>query len=137
MIFVDTNVLIDVMEAESAWTAWSQSTIASMSTSRELVVNHIVLAELSGHFAQEAHVETLLRTMGVDVAAMTIEAALRSGRAFRDYRRKGGERPSILADFLIAGHASALGATLMTRDKRRIASYFPELTLITPETDHG
>ena len=43
----------------------------------------------------------------------------------------------MIADFLIAGHAVVLNAALVTRDKRRIASYFPELTLITPESDNG
>jgi len=42
----------------------------------------------------------------------------------------------MLADVLIAGRVVALCTSLMTRD-RRLSFYFPDLTLITPETDHG
>lgn len=137
MIVIDSNVLIDVLEAEGAWTAWSRDALATERTSRKLIINHVILAELAGHFPAEANVEELLTTMGMEMTALTSAAALRSGQAFREYRARGGERTSTLADFLIAGHASAIGARLLTRDERKIASYFPELTLITPETDHG
>ena len=37
----------------------------------------------------------------------------------------------------LGAHAAALGAKPITRDKRCFRTYFPELALITPETDHG
>lgn len=49
--------------------------------------------------------------------------------------KRGGRREKLLADFLIGGQASSMGAELMTRDPRMYRSYFPELPLITPETD--
>jgi predicted nucleic acid-binding protein len=63
----------------------------------------------------------------------SLDAAWRGGQAYREYRKRGGDRPPLLPDFLIGGHAQALGATLLTRDPRRFRSYFPDLNLITPE----
>lgn len=77
--------------------------------------------------------EEALVAADVSLVEMDVAAALRAAAAFREYRRRGGSRRTILPDFLIAGHAVALGATFVTRD-RRLGSYFPDLTLITPET---
>ena len=136
MILVDTNVLIDVLLA-GEWTEWSDRALASARIDDELAVNHVVVAELAGRFADEAAVLDAMERFAVTILPFSTRAALRSGQAFREYRRRGGTRETILADFLVAGHAAALGAKLLTRDKRKIASYFPELTLITPETDNG
>ncbi len=68
---------------------------------------------------------------------MTDEAAFLAGLAFRRYKAGRGEAKMILADFLIGAHAVTLDATLLTRDRRFYVKYFPDLPLITPETDHG
>ncbi|HEX8302550.1 type II toxin-antitoxin system VapC family toxin [Sphingomonas sp.] len=133
---VDTNVMLDILLAEGEWADWSRQALAQARIENELAVNHIVIAELAGHFADEAAVDDALRRFALIILPFTTDAALRSGRAFREYRRRGGGRDTVLADFLIAGHAAAADAALMTRDKK-IASYFPELTLIAPETDNG
>jgi len=137
MIFVDTNVMIDILEADGEWGEWSRAAFASARSTASPVVNHIVVAELASQMLHDQDVEAILKELGVAVVPFTIAASLQSGRAFHEYRRRGGTRPAILADFLIAGHAFASGATLLTRDKRKIASYFPDLLLITPETDNG
>ncbi|NBU28536.1 MAG: DNA-binding protein, partial [Caulobacteraceae bacterium] len=48
------------------------------------------------------------------------------------YRRRGGARESILADFLIGAHAAVAGYALLTRDPRRVRAAFPGVELITP-----
>ena len=77
--------------------------------------------------------------LGTGIVTLPLDerAAFRAGQAHAAYRRAGGERQAILADFLIAGHASVLDAALVTRDRQRFASYFPELRLIAPETHNG
>jgi predicted nucleic acid-binding protein len=38
-----------------------------------------------------------------------------------------------LPDFYIGAHAAIAGLTLLTRDPRRYASYFPRVRLISPD----
>ena len=55
-----------------------------------------------------------------------------AGKAHQTYRRRGGGRPGVLADFLIGGHAAVLGVPLLTRDAQRFRSYFPSVRLVLP-----
>ena len=93
-----------------------------------------MLAEVARQFASLAEQQNYFATLGVLVELLDEKAAFRAGQAHNAYRRAGGAREGILADFLIGAHAATLGATLLTRDRQRFAAYFPELTLITPET---
>lgn len=97
-----------------------------------LAINHVVLAELHGEPGRVDRVMSGLARLDVIIEPFTDVAAVRAGVAHADYRRNGG-RKSILADFLIGAHAAVLGFTLLTRDRGRFPSYFPELTIIAPE----
>ena len=55
-----------------------------------------------------------------------------AGEIFRRYRRAGGVRTGVLADFFIGAHAQVIGSPILTRDVRRYRTYFPEVELITP-----
>jgi predicted nucleic acid-binding protein len=46
------------------------------------------------------------------------------------YRRRGGTKTSPLPDFFIGAHAAALGISILTRDKGRYTTYFPQVRLI-------
>ena len=132
MIFVDSNVLIDVILGKDAHAAWSASRLAEAEP--PLVINEIVVAEVAPRFIDLAHLLDFMIKLGVEVMKLPLEAAFIAGQAHAAYRARGGTRHSIVADFLIAGHATTLDATLLTRDRRRFATYFPTLSLITPET---
>ncbi len=137
MIFLDTNILMDVLEdAGTPEAEWSRTTLAAHAGENRLVANLIVAAELAGQMEGAESLGDTLTATEVDLLDLDLATAHRAGAAFRDYRRRGGKRAAILPDFLIAAHAATAGAALMTRD-RRLGSYFPELTLITPDTDHG
>ena len=60
-------------------------------------------------------------------------AAFIAGRAFAEYRGRGGDRRSPLLDFFIGGHAALAGLRLLTRDAARYRTYFPLVELITPK----
>lgn len=134
MILLDTNIIADLLSSSgSAESDWSRRSYDLAERSDVLVCNHIVLAEVAAGSDLVDDLLDDLDRLHVDVLPLTSEAALAAGRAYGEYRRRGGKRERGLPDFLIAGHAEALGAVLMTRD-RRLARYFPDLTLITPET---
>lgn len=134
MIFVDTNVILDLLENDATpEAAWSRAAMAELSASEPLVANLIVAAELSAQVRSPERLAATLARADIDLVDLDLATAHRAGTAHREYRRRGGARRTILPDFLIASHAETMGAALLTRD-RGLASYFPDLTLITPET---
>ncbi|WCT72733.1 type II toxin-antitoxin system VapC family toxin [Sphingomonas naphthae] len=136
MVFLDTNILIDLFDPGSAWHLWSTENVHRAEGPRG--INPVVLAELSPRFEALATLTGLIGGLGITVHPIDDHSAFHAGHAHAAYRAAGGERQAILADFLIGAHAQTLGATLLTRDRRRFVRYFPDLTLITPsDTDNG
>jgi predicted nucleic acid-binding protein len=134
VIFVDTNIVIDLIEQpDTCEAAWSREAFRDASADT-VVSNLIVLAKFAGQVSAADMAEATFASLDIALVDLTVAAALRSAEAFREYRRRGGARTAMLADFLIAGHAVSLGASLLTRN-RRLASYFTDLTLITPEIE--
>jgi predicted nucleic acid-binding protein len=67
-----------------------------------------------------------------DRESLPYEAAFLAGKAFLQYRRSGGTRRSPLPDFYIGAHALTAGYQLLSRDRQRYQTYFPNLDLIAP-----
>ncbi len=137
MTFADTNVLLDLLGPPGKWQRWSRAQLGTARVESHLVTDTTVVAEMAPSFATLGLLLSFVEKLAVRLVAPSPAAAFRAGQAHRAYRRAGGGREAILADFLIGAHAATLGATLLTRDRQRFATYFPELTLITPETDNG
>ena len=134
MIVFDTNVIIDLLEVDAAWQQWS---IGKLESAEHPVVTMITLAETAGKFTDLATAQAGFWQLDIAILPLTDDAAFRAGQAFLRYRKAGGKREKILADFLIGAQASSLSAPLVTRDAAIYRTYFPELSLITPEDDHG
>lgn len=137
MIFLDSNAVIDLMNQPSpADRGWAACLFDRNADEVGLGANLIVVSEVAVGVRQPDVLVDDMGQLGIEILDLTPPVALRAAAAFREYRRRGGPRSTILPDFLIGAHAAVLGATLMTRDQR-LASYFPELTFLTPETEHG
>lgn len=132
MLLVDTNVLVDVLEDDPEWADWSIRQLRAQSKIHPLAINPVIYAELSLTFST---VEALDKTLaGLDLALMELPrpALFLAGKAFVRYRRQGGKKSNVLADFFIGAHAAVLKCPLLTRDARRYQTYFPSLALISP-----
>ncbi len=68
-----------------------------------------------------------------DREAVPDEAAFLAGKSFLAYRRRGGARRSPLPDFFIGADAAIAGYPLLTRDAARYRTYFPKLSLLSPD----
>lgn len=131
MILVDSNVLIDVLgKAATTWTPWSANAIAEATDREGIAINPIIYAEISAGYAKQDELDALITT--ITRLPLPYEAGFAAGKAFLEYRRRGGPRRSPLPDFYIGAHAALTGMTLLTRDRERYTSYFPRLTLIAP-----
>ncbi|MFC3570317.1 type II toxin-antitoxin system VapC family toxin [Paracoccus simplex] len=132
-VLVDSNILIDISTNDPHWADWSMRTLAGLGQGARLVINPLIYAELS---VAHSRVETLEALLPEDVfhrEALPWPAGFLAGKAYLAYRRRGGERRSPLPDFYIGAHAAIRGYRLLTRDSGRYQSYFPKLTVISPE----
>ncbi|HEX8452120.1 MAG TPA: type II toxin-antitoxin system VapC family toxin [Longimicrobium sp.] len=131
-VLVDSNVLLDFLNDDPAWSDWSTEALNRYEAESELVINPVIYAEVSVQFAQVAELDDLLPTSRFRRDPLPYEAAFLAGKSHLAYRRRGGERRSPLPDFYIGAHASVHQMRLLTRDTRRYRSYFPWLDIISP-----
>ncbi|MEY2669494.1 MAG: hypothetical protein RJA59_2132 [Pseudomonadota bacterium] len=132
-ILVDSNVLIDVAEADPVWGEWSRRALDRAGASESLVVNPIVYAEVSVAFERIEEVEAALPAATFKREAIPFEAAFLAGKAYLAYRRRGGASRSPLPDFFVGAHAMVAGHRLLTRDARIYRAAFPRLDIIAPD----
>ncbi len=132
MFLVDTNVLIDLANPHAEWRAWSAEALGEAMRAGPVSINPIIYAELSIAYDAIEVLDEALEDLGVVRSPLPYEAGFLAGRAFLDYRRAGGLRTSPLPDFYIGAHAAVETLDLITRDPRRIRTYFPSVKLVSP-----
>ena len=132
MPLVDTNVLLDVVTSDSQWADWSLRQLERWALHTRLVANPVIYAELSIGFQRIDEVEAFLEETGVKIEEISRRALFLAGKAFREYRARGGPKTGVLPDFFIGAHAVSEGISLLTHDVRRYRSYYPTITLIAP-----
>jgi predicted nucleic acid-binding protein len=129
---IDSNVLIDLFDEESESRSWSDAMVARCRNKGPIVVNPVILAEVSTGFESYEAVNEHLPEDWVQREPLPWEASFLAARAFLIYRHQGGDRRSPLPDFYIGAHAAVAGHTLLTRDPRRYRYYFPKLRILAP-----
>jgi predicted nucleic acid-binding protein len=132
MILVDTNVLLDVLEEDPRWAAWSQDRLDAAGATDTLAINPIIYSELSMAFARIEELEAVIGDAALTVEAIPREALFLAGKAFLRYRRSRGAKSSVLPDFYIGAHAAVMQWSILTRDVSRYQTYYPTVPLITP-----
>jgi hypothetical protein len=96
----------------------------------------VIYAEVSVRYPRIEELDDALRPEVFRRAVLPYPAAFLAGKAYTDYRRRGGARTSPLPDFLIGAHAAVAGYRLLTRDAARYRTYFPKVDLIAPRVRH-
>jgi hypothetical protein len=132
MVIVDTNIILDILDRDPNWSPWSSQQLRQLSAAHDLAINPIIYSEISIRFTTQATLDQAITEMGLLVLDIPREAAFVAGKAFVAYRRRGGTKGKIPADFFIGAHAAVLGCPLITRDPRSYSTYFSGLTLIAP-----
>jgi predicted nucleic acid-binding protein len=136
---VDTSVLLDVVQGDATWGAWSEAALARALDAGPVVVNPVIFAEASVSYARLEALDADLTALEVGREALPWTAAFLAGKAFLAYRRAAGTqaKTGVLPDFFIGAHAAVAGHALLTRDPRRVRTHFPTVSLIAPEADAG
>lgn len=129
---VDSNVLLDLFTADPTWSPWSRAHLAEAFDRGPVVINQIVYGEVANRFSTIEALDAVLTPDRFVRGNLPWAAAFLAAVSYRDYRRRGGQRASVLPDFCIGAHAAVLGLPLLTRDAARYRSYFPTVEVIAP-----
>lgn len=129
---VDSNVLIDILGADPTFGPRSLEAARRCSHDGVLIACEAVWAEVLAAFPQQTETEAALRRIPVEFSSLGQVGATRAGVAWRDYRRRGGPRDRIIADFLVGAHAMEEADRLLTRDRGFQRTAFAGLTIIDP-----
>lgn len=129
---VDSNVLIDVIEGGLDWSGRSKIALERVGAAGPVVINPVIYAEVSVRYEDTDELDLDLPLDLFQREQLPWPAAFLAGKAFAEYRRRGGQRRSPLPDFFIGAHAAVTGMQLLTRDDSRYRTYFPTVELIIP-----
>ena len=124
---IDTNVMIDLLTDDSVHGESSRQLLIDAYDEGGLVICEVVYAELAPQFDSQAALDAVLKQLGIRRIQGGFDVAYRAGA---EYRRSGGTRTRMIADFLIGAHASMHADRLLTRDRGFYRSSFADLDLL-------
>jgi predicted nucleic acid-binding protein len=129
---IDTNVLLDILVPNEEFCDASVLALEQSAADGSLVICDLVYAELCIHFNTQGECDRFLHGSEIRVEALNSEAHFLASRVWRAYRKQGGKRTKILADFLIGAHAHVQTSRLLSRDRGFYGKLFPKLSLVDP-----
>ena len=130
-IFVDTNVIIDIVTGDPSWADWSIA-ILEAHADKELSINPAIYSELCFGYNSIDEVDYLIRQFEFNYHEIPRDGLFRAAKAFKVYKARGGTKDFVLPHFFIGGHAESSSSRLITRDVNRYRTYFPTVTIIHP-----
>lgn len=126
---VDTNILLDIVGTNETTSRASRELLRIAYDRGPVIDCDIVYAELVPAFASRDALDAALRSIGATVSPINTDIAFIAGLRWGQYRRAGGPRTRLIADFVIGAHAVAIADAFLTRDRGFYATYFPELQI--------
>ena len=131
-VLVDSNVLLDVLTEDPSWYRRSASALSRIADRADLALNPIIYAEISVGFDSMEELEEAVPPNYFKRLSLPWDAAFLAGKCFVQYRRSTGAKRAPLPDFYIGAHAAVMGFELLTRDRSRYQTYFPDLCILSP-----
>lgn len=131
-LLIDSSVILDIFEDDPVWAEWSQSMLDHYSQLCRLYINPVIYAEISMGFKRIEELEKAVVECGFQILPLPKEALFLAGKAFMIYKKRKGNKTSLLPDFFIGAHAAVAKFELLTRDISRFSRYFPSVKIISP-----
>lgn len=130
--FVDTNVLIDILQPGSEHHDWSRNALNRAKQDGPVIVSDAVYSEFTVTMESVETANAALRGLDLSRCNYSDSVLFSAGKAYAAYRRNRGQKLNVLPDFFIGALADDEDAPLVTRDPGKVRTYFPDVRLITP-----
>ncbi len=131
-VLVDSNVLIDVSNANPEWGEWSSNALIQVAEHSDLIINPIIYAEVSVGFSTVEKLNAKIPPAAYIREPLPWEGGFLAGKCYLAYRRRGGSKTTPLPDFYIGAHAAVERLALLTRDDSIYRIYFPTIEILSP-----
>jgi predicted nucleic acid-binding protein len=132
--FLDTNVLINLLNPDAEKHHWCFEQVAKARESGPVIICDIVYCELSVGLDSKEATDQAISELALERLPSSDLSLFQAGRAYKKYKDEhGGPKLGVLPDFLIGAQANAENAPLVTSNKADFASYFPDMTIIHPD----
>ncbi|MBS3929130.1 MAG: PIN domain-containing protein [Sphingomonadales bacterium] len=131
--FVDTSVLFELLETDAKDHQWCRDHIAKAKALGPVFVSDAAYSELSYGMKSVAEVDEAISALALARCGYTDAALFRAAKAFRKYKEENkGPKEGVLPDFFIGALAETEKKPLITRDTKKVSTYFPDLEIISP-----
>lgn len=127
---LDTNVILDILEGDARFGSISLAVLRRASSEGRLIASTPVWSEVCAAYHEASEAVRVLEAMTVELVPDDMAVAVAAGTAWRAYRRAGGTRRRVLADFLIGAHAAIMADRFVTRDRGFYRTHFAGLSIL-------
>jgi predicted nucleic acid-binding protein len=135
MIYLDTNVIIDILSDSSERKDSCEEILINALAQGPVCICDSVYAETSIGMQDQTELDDALDFLNISKKHPTNTTLFMAGRAFKSYKdNTAGPKNNVLPDFFIGAQAACDGVPLVTSDQNRMRHYFPDLQVIVPAT---
>ncbi|MGH2525904.1 MAG: type II toxin-antitoxin system VapC family toxin [Actinomycetota bacterium] len=127
-------MLVDILSPDPRFGPASREAIRTARAEGVVMACEVVWAEVTSLFSSAEAADETLGRLDVRFAALDPEVAAGAGQVWSAYRRSGGLKERVVADFLIGAHAWMRADRFLTRDRGFYRAYFKRLRIVDPSS---
>lgn len=134
---VDSSIVLDILLDDPLYGEVSQRLLEEYLNRGAVVICPVAYAESSACLSSPSKFREICKEIGLIYDSFDEGTCVLAAQMWRDYRRGGGPKQRILADFLIGAHAQNRADVLLARDRGFFRAYFKGLNVIEPKRTRG